>query len=213
MEAIRPRSVTLGSKSSEKKAAAQVLARAFFDYPMIIHYWPDLGRRVCYLEWYWNCAVNYGLRYGQIDTTPDIAGVSIWLPPGQTHITTWRYSRAGYLPLPLFIGCKQFFTKTMRSDNLVQQVHEEIMPGPHWYLWIVAVDPARQGKGIGAVLMRSGLQRADAQHLPCYLETYEKGNIPFCLRHGFTLVRTEQVSGSDLCFWCFRREPRGNGSQ
>ena len=206
MEAIR-------LEPSERKTAAQVLARAFFDYPMIAYYWPDLGRRVQYLEWYWGCAVNYGLRYGQVYTTPGIGGVSVWLPPGQTHITAWRYVRAGYLPLPLFMGCKQFFTKTMQSDDLAQQVHEEIIPGPHWYLWILAVDPDRQGKGIGSILMQPGTERADAQHLPCYLETYEMRNIPFYLRHGFGLVRTEEVQGSDLCFWCFRREPRRNRDQ
>jgi hypothetical protein len=118
---------------SEMKMAAQVLAHAFFDYPMITHYWPDLGRRVQYLEWYWGHAVNHGLRYGQVYATPGIGGVSVWLPPGQTHITTWSYVRAGYLPLPLFMGCKQFFTKTMQSDDLAQQVHEGMMPGPHWY--------------------------------------------------------------------------------
>lgn len=33
------------------------------------------------------------------------------------------------LKRPLFMGCKQFFTKTMQSDGLAQQVHEAIMPG------------------------------------------------------------------------------------
>jgi GNAT superfamily N-acetyltransferase len=193
---------------SERETAAQVLARAFFDYPMITYYWPDLGSRMHYLEWYWGCAINYGLRYGQVYAAPDIAGVSVWLPPGQTHITTWRYSLAGYLLLPLFMGFRQFFTKTIKSDDLAQRVHEEIMPGPHWYLWIVAVDPDQQGKGIGTTLMRPGTECADAQHLPCYLETYDRKNVPFYLRHGFALVRAEQVPGSDLCFWCFRREPR-----
>jgi ribosomal protein S18 acetylase RimI-like enzyme len=193
----------------ERKAAAVVYARAFFEYPMVTHYWPKPKRRARYLAWYLGCAIDYGLRYGEVYTTPDVAGIAVWLPPGQTHITTWRYILAGYLPLPLRMGIRQFFTETMPSDEWVQRIHEEIVPGAHWYLWGIAVDPGRQGKGIGTALMRPGLERADAQHLPCYLETHDERNVPFYTRRGFDLVRTAQVPGSDLCFWCFLREPGG----
>jgi len=191
----------------QKNIAAQVCACAFTDYPMITSYWPDRGRRARHLEWYWACAVKYGLRYGEAYTTSDVAGISVWLPPGQTHITTWRYVRAGYLPLPLKMGVKQFFTQTMKGDKLVHQVHEEIISGPHWYLFIIAVDPDRQGRGIGTMLMQPGLEKADTQGLPCYVETHDERNVPFYLKHGFDLVRIELVPGSDLRFWCFLREP------
>jgi ribosomal protein S18 acetylase RimI-like enzyme len=196
-------------RPSERKAAAKVYARAFLNYPMVTHYWPDPERRARYLAWYLGCAIDYGLRYGEAYTTPDVAGIAVWLPPGQTHITTWRYVVAGYLPLPLRMGIRQFFTVTLESDEWVQQVHEEIVPGPHWYLWGIAVDPGRQGQGIGTTLMRPGLERADAQHLPCYLETHDEKNVPFYTNRGFDLVRTAQVPGSDLRFWCFLREPGG----
>lgn len=192
---------------SKRKLAAKVYARAFFDYPMITFYWPDPKRRARHLERYLGWAMNYGLRYGEVHTTPDIAGIAVWLPPGQTHMTAWRYIVAGFLPLPLLMGIKHFFTQTMRNEDYVLKVHEEIMPGPHWYLWGIAVDPDQQGKGIGAILMKPGLESADVQHLPCYLETHDERNIPFYLKRGFDLVRTEQVPGSDLRFWCFVREP------
>lgn len=198
-------------KRVDKGPAAEVYARAFRDYPMVTHYWPDPERRARHLTWYLGCAIEYGLRYGEVYTTPDVAGIAVWLPPGQTHITTWRYFLAGYLPIALRMGIRQFFTETMPSDEWVQQVHEEIVPGPHWYLWGIAVDPKRQGQGIGTALMRPGLERADAQHLPCYLETHDEVNVLFYTRRGFDLVRTEQVPGSDLRFWCFLREPGGTG--
>jgi ribosomal protein S18 acetylase RimI-like enzyme len=196
-------------KPSEKRLAAKVYARSFFDYPMVTHYWPDPDRRARYLEWYLGCAINYGLAHGEVYTTPDIAGIAVWLPPGQTHISMWRYIRAGFLALPFAMGIVQFFTVTMPSDNLVERVHEEIAQGPHWYLWGLAVDPDRQGEGIGSMLMRPGLESAGAQHLPCYLETHSERNGAFYTKFGFNLVRTVQVPGSDLCFWCFLREPQG----
>lgn len=194
-------------KPSQKKSAARVFARSFFDYPMMTFNWPDPDRRARYFEWYWGCALNYGFRYGEIYTTPDIAGISIWLPPGQTHITTWRYLRSGYLPLPFAMGTRQFFTRAMKNDDFVLKIHSQTMPGPHWYLWAIAVDPDQQNRGIGTRLVQPGLARAEAQHLPCYLETHDSQNIPFYQKHGFEMVRTELVPGTDLRFWCFVRPP------
>ena len=194
-------------ESCERKEAANVFARAFFDYPMITSYWPDPSRRARYLEWYLGCALDYGLRYGEVYTTSDVAGISVWLPPGQTHISTWRCLLSGFLPLPLLMGVKQYFTHTMKSDDLVHQVHEEILPDPHWYLWALAVNTDQQGTGIGTTLMQPGLESADAQRLPCYLETHDERNVPFYLRHGFDLVRTVPIPGFDLRFWCFVRQP------
>lgn len=194
-------------KPSKRRRAAQVWAGAFLHYPMVTAYWPDPKRRARYLAWYLGCAIAYGLRYGEVYTTPDVAGIAVWLPPGQTDITTWRYIVAGYLPLPLVMGIRQFFTQTMSSDDLLHQVHREIMTGPHWYLWGLAVDSDRQRQGIGTLLLRPGLARADAHHLPCYVETHDEQNLPFYEKQGFALVHTVQVSGPDLRFWCMVREP------
>jgi len=193
-------------KPSEKRLATEAFARSFFDYPMITFYWPDTDRRARYLEWYEGCIINYGFRYGEVYTTPDIAGLAIWLPPGQTRITTWRYIRTGFLPTPFFMGIRQFYTRVTKNEDMVLQVHREVMPGPHWYLWAIAVDPDQQGKGVGTVLMRPGLESADPQHLPCYVETHDEKHLPFYRKGGFDLVRMEQVPGSDLRFWCLLRE-------
>ncbi len=193
---------------SGKKTAARVYARAFFDYPVMIAHWPDPARRRRYLEWYLGCAINYGCRYGEVYTTPDVAGLAIWLPPGQTHFTPWRYIRSGFLLTPLVMGIRRSFTQAMQYEDLAQKAHAQIAPGPHWYLWGLAVDPDQQGKGIGSALMQAMLERADAQHLPCYLETHDPKNIPFYRKHGFDIARTVKIPGSDLQFWSFLRAPR-----
>ena len=42
---------------------------------------------------------------------------------------------------------------------------------PHWYLPLIGVDPAHQGKGHGGALMAYALQRCDRDHLAAYLES------------------------------------------
>jgi hypothetical protein len=59
--------------------------------------------------------------------------------------------------------------------------------------------------------MKPGLEIADQQHLPCYLETHDEANIPYYQKRGFELVRSEQVPGVGLRFWCFVRQPKHAG--
>jgi GNAT superfamily N-acetyltransferase len=48
---------------------------------------------------------------------------------------------------------------------------------PHWYLPLIGVDPAHQGKGHGDALMAYALQQCDRDHLPAYLESTNPRNI------------------------------------
>jgi ribosomal protein S18 acetylase RimI-like enzyme len=192
-------------RATEKKQVAAVFARSFFDYPLFRYVFPDRQRRARHLAPYLGFMVNYGLRYGEVYTTPETAGISIWLPPGQTHCTIPRYLRAGLLPVWFRVGVRQW-PLGMRADDLLLRVHREGMPGPHWYLWALGVDPDTQGQGIGTSLMRPGLEQADAQRLPSYLETHDEKNIVFYEKRGFRIVRQEQVPAVDLRFWCMVRE-------
>ena len=194
-----------------RKTAAQVYARAFFDYPSITATWPDPVRRRRYLAWYLGCAIQFGLLYGEVYITPELTGLAIWLPPGHTEITTLRAIRAGFLLTPIKIGLRQFF-RSKKLEDVPMAVHAEIMhQRPHWYLWGLAVDPQNQGQGTGTALLRAGLQQVDAQGMPCYLETHAEQNVAFYSAEGFEVVRSVQVPDSELSFWCMLREAHQGG--
>ena len=59
---------------------------------------------------------------------------------------------------------------------------------PHWYLAAIGSDPTVRGQGFGQVLMRSRLQRCDAECCPAYLESSKPENVPYYERFGFTVV-------------------------
>jgi ribosomal protein S18 acetylase RimI-like enzyme len=67
---------------------------------------------------------------------------------------------------------------------------------PHGYLPLIGVDPAHQGRGLGAALLTYALERCDREHLPAYLESTNPRNISLYLRHGFQVLKTIQVGGS-----------------
>ena len=67
---------------------------------------------------------------------------------------------------------------------------------PHWYLPWLAVDPARQGHGLGAARSwRNASPELDADGMPAYLETPNPRTVPFYERHGFE-VTGEAAAGS-----------------
>jgi ribosomal protein S18 acetylase RimI-like enzyme len=59
---------------------------------------------------------------------------------------------------------------------------------PHWYLPLIAADPAKTGRGLGASLMKHALAVVDEARLPAYLESSNPRNISLYERHGFTVM-------------------------
>ena len=81
------------------------------------------------------------------------------------------------------------------------------LPGPHWYLMVLGVEPAHQGQGIGRRLIAPVLRQADAAGLPCYLETELPRDVEFYTRHGFAVAEEGHVPGVGLHYWTMSRPP------
>jgi ribosomal protein S18 acetylase RimI-like enzyme len=97
----------------------------------------------------------------------------------------------------------------MGANEVMGKFHTKYVPEPHWYLLIVGVDPALQGKGLGSALVKEGLARADDTRCPCYLETSEERNLAFYERLGFVVVGTAPLGKGAPPGWAMRREPQG----
>ena len=91
--------------------------------------------------------------------------------------------------------------------SYTEKVHKRAVPGLHWYLWGLGVEPSEQGKGIGGALMEPVLRQAGAEGLPCYLETQNERNLPFYERHGFEVVSDGEVPKHGLRVWAMVRDP------
>ncbi len=66
----------------------------------------------------------------------------------------------------------------------------------HWRLPLIGVDPAHQGQGIGATLLRHALRVCDQQRVLAYLEATSPRNVPLYERHGFEAVGRIQAADS-----------------
>ena len=83
-------------------------------------------------------------------------------------------------------GCRLVIASQYQSVALHIHPHEQ----PHWYLAFIGVDPARQGRGVGAALLRSRLRQCDREELPAYLESSNLENVPLYQHFGFHVTGT-----------------------
>lgn len=194
-------------RKEQKKAAAAVVARAFFDYPSLKAYFPDETRRKSKLTRYMEHVLQSAMQYGDVQATEDLSGVMFLLPPGRTRLSDWDFVKSGFLAAPLIVGLGHYeFVNT--CEIFLADTQERLMQGrPHYYLWGLAVDPAKQRTGAGSMLLKSLFEQADREQMPIYLETHQFANVAYYEQRGFQLIYTGEMPGDHLPFWCMLREP------
>ncbi len=77
-----------------------------------------------------------------------------------------------------------------------------------WALNLLAVDPARQGRGYGAAMMRALTSELDRQNARCYLETEKPANLPFYERFGFFVTGESEKADGVPSQYGMLRNPR-----
>jgi predicted N-acetyltransferase YhbS len=80
-------------------------------------------------------------------------------------------------------------------------IEESVPDVPQWYLDVVAVAPERRGEGIGAALIRWGVERARADGVPAILETARPGNVALYEHFGFRVIHEGDVPGGGPRVW------------
>jgi ribosomal protein S18 acetylase RimI-like enzyme len=189
----------------DNERASEVLARAFYNDPMLQCLVPNDVKRIRLLLSFFGLVVRYCLHYGEVYTTPALEGAACWLSPGNTTPTFVRILRTGVYVSPLDFGLGGLL-RDLQISAYMDAAHARAAPGRHWYLWALGVDPPYQGQGIGGMLIQPVLVRADAEGLPCYLETENPRNVPFYQKHGFTVVSEGEVTRRRLHVWGMLRE-------
>ena len=184
--------------------AVDTLFQGYSHYPLFNHYFPDPEKKKKHLPWLFLKTIVYVRRYGECWCTPGAAGVACWLSPGNTEFTTPRALLGGFALMPFRYGLKDF-ARIDAQESFVSKLHKKLMPGRHLYLWVLAVRPEYQGKGLGRRLVESRLAAPDAREIPCFLETHDRRNVPFYKALGFVLLEEAPVPDSDLRVYAMAR--------
>jgi GNAT superfamily N-acetyltransferase len=193
---------------SQIDLAGAAMARAFFDDPVSVYTYPDEAERRRLAPWHFSTFIRYAHSFGEVYTTNGTPlGSAVWLPPGQAEIDPEFAHQAGLDRAAEVLG-EVAWRRFGTICDYVDALQPLEVPGPHWSLPLLGVDPTRQGQGVGSALLRPILERADADGLPAYLWTAKSRNVPFYRRHGFEVVTEGVEPTSSVRFWTMRRLPR-----
>jgi len=191
---------------SHIRPAAEMLSRAFRDYPLLQYCFPDELERGKVAPYFFQFILYYGIRYGETyATSPNLEGVALWIPSGNYPVTFWKLIRS--VPLSVIFGFGRYGGGRMRHiGEHIDAVHQRLAPFKHWFLQTIGVDPQFQGKGYAGKVLRPMFFRIDEEGLPCYLETLDEQNVQLYEHFGFKVVEKATIPKTSLTNWAMLRE-------
>ena len=172
---------------ADRQRMLDVLTLAFVADPLARWGVPDPTQYLAGARSFFDAFGGNGVSHGSVYVVDDFAGAALWLPPGVepdgerlgTLIETYCEPRVVPEFLAVFARMATF--------------HPD---APHWYLPLIGVDPAKQGRGYGAALMRHAAEHFDRENALAYLESSNPRNIPLYQRFGFEVLDTIRVGSS-----------------
>ena len=184
--------------ASGEPQSIDVIILAFSSDPVVRWFYPDAHQYLtnfpAFVRGFGGRAFDNGTAY-YVD---GFMGAALWLPP-DVH--------------PDEDGVVELIERTVsekaREDLLaiLEQLGNFHPSEPHWYLPLIGVDPAHQGKGHGSALLKHALIPCDKENKFAYLESTNPANIPLYERYGFELVGNLEV-GTAPPLYPMVRKPR-----
>jgi GNAT superfamily N-acetyltransferase len=190
--------------------ASDALVEALFDDPF---YWAltddfgnDLAARKQALRLYFTYSLQEAERTGRCVVAGDLKlGAAAWLLPRTAQVETVE-SGAKSEYLASILGPKGYESYNRIVQYMAPRA-AQVVPEAAWYLSIIGVAPAAQGRGLGAALLAETLAEASRVQAPCYLETFTPRSVRFYERLGFRSVGEHVEPTTGKAYVVMLREP------
>jgi GNAT superfamily N-acetyltransferase len=184
--------------AEDEAAVFAVLTLAFSSDPASRWTWPDPKTFIAAFPRFAKAFGGAAFAKGTAHRIGSV-GAALWLPPG-----------AG--PDEEAMGTLMMETAdagtAVDGPKLMQQMASHHPKEPHWYLPLIGIDPAHQGKGLGSALLKHATDICDRDGMPAYLESSNLANVPLYERHGFAALGRIQIGGSPVLTPMLRRPRR-----
>ena len=146
--------------------------------------------------------VPFCLRQGHTHVAKDGTGAAAWLPPGVELESPVSAS-------VLWKGVTKYGPGSLvRALATLIQTQRRHPKYDYYYLFTIGAMRSARGRGVGSALMRKGLERCDAEHMPAYLESSNVNNLAFYRKHGFEVVDELRLAMSGPTLWLMWRPAR-----
>lgn len=186
-------------RPADRDTVGEVLARAFHDDPVFEWIVPDEQRRAARLPAVFAAFADAYIPHDESYVAGGGVGAALWLPSG-TELGEEQFEVLGE---QIGAALEEDAERAFEASALLDEHHPD---EPCCYLQFMGVVPEQQGRGIGSRLLRSVLDRCDAEGTPAYLEATTVDNRRLYERHGFELLR-ELVLPDGPPLWSMWRDP------
>lgn len=196
-------------RADQQERAAEVFARAFLGDPAMVAAFPDpIERsRVMRVMGDWN--IRLGMTFGEVFVTAGQVDGVLTLFSSEREEELEEKIVDTYGSMRDEMG-SEAWERNEAMGPLWEIPHEALKAAvaePHWYLDLLAVDPDRQGIGIGSALLQAVNARSDADGRPCALFTFTERNAGLYQRHGYEIIAEGEAPIMPLHYWCLKRPP------
>lgn len=203
---------------SEYKRAAETLAEAFEDDPVMSYMTPiqetklkeSRKQRIRVFQTF----VEYLSQYGECYTSSDdFECVALWIPPGvPTNPSLFKVLWTGTWKLLFQLSFKSLRRYIQYSDHSDLEKSRNLgdRKSNFWYLAFIGTRNDGRGKGHSRKLMDHITNIADKDNIPCYLESSKLHNTLYIYsRMGYVecsqIHLKDGIDSADI--WCMIREP------
>jgi len=192
---------------SQTEALATMLSRSFQNEPNFVYIIPDEQARRISLRWFFQMAAIPASRlFGEICTTNQIDGASLWIRTG-TGFTFERMIRNATRRMPLKLDL-QALRRSINLGARVEKARHRLVRGPHWYLLALGVEPSIDRCALSGLLIEPVLSRADSDKIPCYVEIFDERDLCFYEKLGFRVEGAGKIPHVGPSFWAMIRSPK-----
>ena len=182
---LTPRTV----RPHEQAAAISTIVLAFATDPMTRWSWPNPADYLRIMPQVTRAFGGAAFDHQSAFCTDGHEGVALWLPPG---VSPDEDAMAGLFEQSLDEG------RLQEMGTVFEQMAQFHPTEPHWYLPLIAADPAHRGRGLGTALMEAAIERIDTDGRPAWLESSNPRNIPLYQRFGFEIVGEIRTASSPV---------------
>ena len=188
--------MTTGASKSEEQAIA-VLTRAFAADPAARWVYPDQRQYNTHFPAFVRAFAGKAFDHGT-DHCLDGVAAALWLPP-EAHPDDDAVAAV--------VQASVAEPQQEATFAFMEEMGRYHPSEAHWYLPLIGVDPAHQGRGFGSILLRHALRVCDRERKLAYLEATSEASRRLYEREGFVAIGTIQV-GSSPSLYPMMREAR-----
>jgi GNAT superfamily N-acetyltransferase len=188
---------------ADTRPLAEMLMRAFLDDPVAAWAFPPQRLRPRALERFQATRLRQLLAHDEVWTAEDHSCAALWAPPERWKSTLREDAQLG----PCFAHPRLLGRMPLVTAGWLGLEKGHPRTPPHYYLAVLGTDPARQGQGLGSLLLGPVLAQCDSDGVGAYLESSKERNVDFYARHGFRVLEEVRLLRGPT-MWKMWRDPR-----